>query len=55
MTNYPFNAKTILLPEITGLITFMSAHDGLDSDAGIKMYYNAAIVVRDYIKEEVFA
>ena len=53
MANYPFNAKSIILPEITGLITFMSAHDGLDSDAGIKMYYNAAIVVRDYIKEEV--
>lgn len=54
MTNYPFNAKTILLPEITGLITFMSAHDGLNSDGGEKMFYNAAIILREYIKEEVF-
>ena len=53
MTNYPFNAKTILLPEITGLITFMSAHDGLNSDGGEKMFYNAAIILREYIKEEV--
>lgn len=54
MTNYPFNAKTILLPEVTSLITFMSAHDGLNSDGGEKMFYNAAIVLRDYIKDEVF-
>lgn len=54
MTNYPFNAKTILFPEITGLITFMSAHDGLNSDGGEKMFYNAAIILREYIKEEVF-
>lgn len=53
MTNYPFNAKTILFPEITGLITFMSAHDGLKSDGGEKMFYNAAIILREYIKEEV--
>ena len=53
MANYPFNAKTILLPEVTGLITFMSVHDGLNSDGGIKIFYNAATVLRDYIKEEV--
>ena len=54
MANYPFNVKSILLPEITGLITFMSLHEGLNSVGGIKMFNNAATVLRDYIKEEVF-
>ena len=52
MANYPFNVKSILLPEITGLITFMSIHEGLNSVGGIKMFNNAATVLRDYIKEE---
>lgn len=37
--------------EMVNLLSFMSAHDGLESDGGIKMFNNAAAILEKYLEK----
>lgn len=37
--------------EMVNLLSFMSAHDGLESDGGIKMFNNAATILEKYLEK----
>ena len=43
--NYPANAK-----ETIALTSFLHMNDGLKSDGGVKMFNNAAFILREYLK-----
>lgn len=43
--------KILYSPEMVNLLSFMSAHDGLESDGGIKMFNNAAAILEKYLEK----
>ena len=46
-----FDPKILYSPEMVNLLSFMSAHDGLESDGGIKMFNNAAVILEKYLEK----
>lgn len=47
----PLDSKILYSPEMVNLLSFMSAHDGLESDGGIKMFNNAATILEEYLEK----
>lgn len=47
----PRDPKILYSSEIVNLLSFMSAHDGLESDGGIKMFNNAAAILEKYLEK----
>lgn len=44
-------SKILYSSEMVNLLSFMSAHDGLESDGGIKMCNNAAAILEKYLEK----